>query len=123
MLKTGFCITPLPENWYIAALVPTQLVFASVAEIKLEKKRVRMGLEKIPHVVKIFPSAANFLLFRVKSNSKEIYRAIAKAGVVIRYRGDNHGCSECLRATVGRPKDNDTFLEKLKQVIADVVSK
>eukprot|EP00467_Chlorarachnion_reptans_P016334 CAMPEP_0114537254 /NCGR_PEP_ID=MMETSP0109-20121206/29477_1 /TAXON_ID=29199 /ORGANISM="Chlorarachnion reptans, Strain CCCM449" /LENGTH=401 /DNA_ID=CAMNT_0001721125 /DNA_START=89 /DNA_END=1294 /DNA_ORIENTATION=- len=113
----------LTSSVVIRNLEAKDKMLKTVAEIKLEKKRVRMGLEKIPHVVKIFPSAANFLLFRVKSNSKEIYRAIAKAGVVIRYRGDNHGCSECLRATVGRPKDNDTFLEKLKQVIADVVSK
>uniref|UniRef100_A0A7S2TT69 histidinol-phosphate transaminase n=1 Tax=Lotharella oceanica TaxID=641309 RepID=A0A7S2TT69_9EUKA len=93
----------------------------TVEEIKKEKKRVKAALESIPHVIKVFPSSANFFLFRVKSHSKEIYRTIAESGVVIRYRGDNHGCSECLRATVGRPEDNDAFLKKFKEIIAKVV--
>mmetsp|Transcript_17025 Transcript_17025/g.30495 ORF Transcript_17025/g.30495 Transcript_17025/m.30495 type:complete len:368 (+) Transcript_17025:82-1185(+) len=121
-MKAPYNLNVLTSSVVRKNLQAKDSMLKTVAEIKLEKRRVRAELEKIPHVTKIFPSSANFLLFRVKSHSKEIYSAIANAGVVIRYRGDNLGCDECLRATVGRALDNDMFLCKLKEVIAAVLS-
>mmetsp|Transcript_12367 Transcript_12367/g.17179 ORF Transcript_12367/g.17179 Transcript_12367/m.17179 type:complete len:126 (-) Transcript_12367:175-552(-) len=120
-MKAPYNLNVLTSDIVIKNLKSRDKMLKTVEEIKVEKKRLREELEALPHVVKVFPSAANFLLFRVKSHSKEIYRAIAAKGVVIRYRGDNMGCDECLRVTVGKPQDSNQFLAKLKEVISEVV--
>jgi len=119
-MKAPYNMNVLTSSVVVKNLKKKEEMLKTVEEIKNEKKKVVSELEKIPHVVKVFPSSANFLLFRVKSHSKEIYRAIAASGVVIRYRGDNHGCEECLRATVAKPEDTKLFLQKLKQAIVEV---
>jgi len=120
-MKAPYNLNALTSAVVIKNLKARDTMLKTVEEIKVEKKKVRAELENIPHIVKVFPSSSNFLMFRVKSHSKEIYRTIADDGVVIRFRGDNYGCSECLRATVGRPKDNKKFIETLKKVIQKVV--
>mgnify|MGYP002176176249 FL=1 len=64
-------------------------------------------------VVKVFPSNANFLLVRIKQLSKEVYKTMADAGIVVRYRGSEMHCEECLRITIGTEEENKSFLEML----------
>jgi len=122
-MKAPYNLNVLTSAVIVKNLEAKDSMLKTVEEIKVEKKKVREELEKISHIVKIFPSSSNFLMFRVKAYSKEIYKTIADAGVVIRYRGDNHGCSECLRVTIGRPQDNEKFIATLKKVIKEVTTK
>jgi hypothetical protein len=46
--------------------------------------------------------------------------AVHCTGCVIRYRGTDHNCEDCLRATVGTPEENDTMLSKLVRWLAVV---
>ena len=39
---------------------------------------------------------------------------MADSGVVVRYRGGDIHCKDCLRVTIGAPKENDRFLELLE---------
>lgn len=41
---------------------------------------------------------------------------MADKGVVIRYRGNQHLLSDCLRATIGTFEENNIMLETLVQV-------
>lgn len=45
-----------------------------------------------------------------------VYRQMADRGVVIRYRGNQLLLTDCLRATVGSPEENDSMLELLETV-------
>ena len=40
---------------------------------------------------------------------------MAENGVVIRYRGNLLHLKDCLRATIGRPEENDKMIQMLQQ--------
>jgi histidinol-phosphate aminotransferase len=52
----------------------------------------------------------------MQSNARKIYRDLAGQGVIVRYRGNEPHCKNCLRITVGTPEENDTLIQTLKQV-------
>lgn len=88
---------------------------ANIQQIRAERKRLREQLEIIPQVKTIYPSDANFLLFTIE-HAYDVYQQMAEEGVIIRYRGDQPHCDNCLRVTVGTPEENDLFISTLKTV-------
>ncbi|KAK0391220.1 hypothetical protein NLU13_0721 [Sarocladium strictum] len=73
--------------------------------------------------------ASNFLLFEMLNAEGQpdnvtalaVYEALAETkGVVVRFRGKEHGCAGCLRITVGKEEEVDRFLEALKKTLAEV---
>jgi len=83
-----------------------------ITKINLEKERVAKALKGMPIVNKVFPSAANFILFEVE-NANELYQYLIEQGVVIRNR--NKQIKSTLRVTIGTKKENDLFLTNLKK--------
>ena len=69
-----------------------------------------------------FKSDSNFIMFRLIStvDAKLVYTKIAESGVVIRYRGTQTNCANCLRATVGTPEQNIMMLEHLVAVVGSI---
>jgi len=55
--------------------------------------------------------------FRIK-DAHRIYRELAEKGIIVRYRGNEPGCENCLRVTVGMPDENIRFLKTLKEIIS-----
>ena len=74
-------------------------------------------------VIKIFPSDSNFLLCRLKAHSYAVYKTMADRGIVVRYRGHELHCDECLRITVGTPEENKALLEALPRIYHEIDSK
>lgn len=62
--------------------------------------------------VTVYPSAANFILFRIE-NADSIYQELVKKGVIVRNRGTQYQCANCLRVSVGTPEENDAFMQEL----------
>ncbi len=62
-------------------------------------------LLKIPDVVHVYPSNANFLLVKTK-DAEKAYRHLASMGVVVRNRSKEPGCEGCLRITIGNDQEN-----------------
>lgn len=55
-------------------------------------------------------------------HAQEIYKSMADNGVVVRFRGNELHCNDCLRVTVGTVEENNRFLELLKETVAVVAS-
>ncbi len=89
-----------------------------VAQIKTEREKVIKRLELIPEIEKVFPTDSNFLIFRTQ-DALSVYKKMAEQGVVIRYRGNEPHCENCLRLTIGTPHENDRFFEVLQKVLGD----
>lgn len=53
-------------------------------------------------------------------NAQAIYKRMADDGVVVRFRGNELHCKDCLRITVGTPEENAKLLELLKKTVAAV---
>ncbi|KAF8870974.1 aminotransferase class I and II-domain-containing protein [Gymnopilus junonius] len=50
--------------------------------------------------------------------ANKIYRALAEEhGVVVRFRGNEPGCTGCLRITIGTEEENEAVLKKLEEVM------
>ncbi|MFV1883776.1 MAG: histidinol-phosphate transaminase [Balneola sp.] len=89
---------------------------AKVEQIKSERDRVISKLETIPQIEKVFPTDANFLIFKI-DDAINIYKKMAEQGVVIRYRGNEPHCENCLRLTIGTPEENERFFQALETVL------
>lgn len=82
-----------------------------------EKKRVIARLKEFG--LKVFPSDANFLLFKIPGAS-QIQKSLQENGVVIRDRSSMPMLADCLRVSIGTQSQNDRFLEELEKLIKKV---
>ena len=69
--------------------------------------------------IAVFPSDANFILFRVDNkNANDVFNQIKDQGVLIKNMKATEGIlSQCLRVTVGTPEENNHFLTALSEAI------
>ena len=86
-----------------------------VRNILKEKERLISALKSIPLIKKIYPSDANFLLFKV-DDPKRIYDFMVERKLIIRDRSKVAMCEGCLRITVGMPEENDRLIKALKEL-------
>ncbi len=89
-----------------------------VEQIKSEREKVIKRLEGLPEIEKVFPTDANFLVFKI-DDALSVYKKMAEQGVVIRYRGNEPHCENCLRLTIGTAQENERFFQALKKVLED----
>ena len=66
--------------------------------------------------ITVWPSAANFILFRVQIRSAaEIFAGLKQQGILIKnLHGSNPLLENCLRVTVGTEAENQAFLEAMQ---------
>ena len=91
------------------------LLRKQIEEIISERERLAAELGTIPGMT-VYPSQANFILFRVPGSAPEIHARLLDGGILVRVGlGTTLGLGNCLRVTVGTRQENDLFLEKLKK--------
>ena len=61
-----------------------------------------------------FPTEANFVLFRSARPGGELYRGLIDEGIWIRNFSDTPYLENCLRVTIGFPRENQEFVEVLR---------
>lgn len=98
------------------ALKHQQIIMKGVEEIVAERERLQKELERVPDV-EVFPSDANFILFRTQRDGATLWRALADAGVLI--RDFSSKIPRALRVTVGTSDQNAMFVETLRSVLTD----
>jgi histidinol-phosphate aminotransferase len=91
------------------------------ALIRRDRDDLAARLASLPGV-EVFPSAANFLLFRVApGRATPIFEGLREGGVLIKNLAAAGGAlDDCLRVTVGTPEENARFLDTLERVLAAV---
>lgn len=57
---------------------------------------------------------------RQVDHAQEVYKRMADNGVVVRFRGNELHCKDCLRVTVGTVEENDRMLELLAETVAAI---
>ena len=63
----------------------------------------------------VYPSDANFVLAKV-TDAPGIYRKLMNLGIIVRDRSNVRLCDNCLRITVGTPRENDRLINVLNQL-------
>jgi histidinol-phosphate aminotransferase len=85
-----------------------------VAMLKEERGRIAAALAEQP--VQVWPSDANFILFRpTRRGAREVWDKLLDASVLVRDCSEWPGLAGCLRVTVGLPTENDRFLAALSE--------
>lgn len=65
------------------------------------------------------PTQANFVFVDVRRESKEVFQALLREGVIVR-TGDIFGCPTFIRVTIGTPEQNERFIRALRKVLGGV---
>lgn len=86
-----------------------------VEKILLERKRMESMLKQ--EGVFVFPSETNFLLLRVPDASQVAYRLAKDFGIIVRDFSGKPRLANCLRVTVGKPEENDFFIQSLLTLV------
>ncbi|HET9691629.1 MAG TPA: histidinol-phosphate transaminase [Acidimicrobiales bacterium] len=90
---------------------------ARVGLIVRERERLVAALGRLP--VTVWPSQANFVLFRPeRRNGRDVWQGLVDRSVLVRDTSSWPGLGGCLRVTVGTPDENGRFLAALGEVLA-----
>lgn len=94
---------------------------AQATSLRWERTKLIADLAALQGV-EVFPSAANFLLIRVKNpaiSADGVFSALLDRKVLIKNVGKMHPLLEnCLRVTVSTPEENRIFLDAMKASLA-----
>jgi histidinol-phosphate aminotransferase len=96
-------------------LAERRFVADGVALVCSERERVHAALQRLS--VTVWPSAANFLLFRV-TDAAAVHAGLLDGGVLVRRQDHLPDLAGCLRVSIGLPAENDLFLGVLQEVLA-----
>lgn len=71
-------------------------------------------MKDFPFIEKIYPSDANFILFKVE-DANHLYRYLLSKKVIVRNRNKAPLLKGCLRVSVGTEDENSLFIDALKE--------
>ncbi|MBM6817635.1 histidinol-phosphate transaminase [Olsenella uli] len=89
-----------------------------VADIVAERARLSAGLSELPGV-RVWPSAANFVLVRVPRAAEVRRRLRDEFSVLVRDFSAAPGLEGCLRISVGTREENDVLLDALATLVRE----
>lgn len=108
-------------------------MFDKIAVLNTNRDRLIQGLAKLAPLgvgATAGGNHSNFVLIPILSRSSgepdntrsnAIYKRLAEElGVVVRFRGNEHGCKGCLRITVGSEEEVTILLERLEQTLTEM---
>lgn len=99
------------------ALAHVDEMEARVRHIVAERERISAAMGRL--AIDVFPSGANFVLFRPRSHGgSEVWKGLLARDVLVRDCSGWPRLTDCLRVTVGTPAENDAFLGALEEVVS-----
>lgn len=114
-IKPPYNINQLTQNKAMEVVAASE-TYKNQAEMLIsERELLRLELERISFVKKIFPSEANFLLVKV-DNAILRYHQLIKKGIVVRNRTNEMHCDNCLRISIGTPIENQKLIKALQEL-------
>lgn len=115
-VKAPYNVNALTSEVAINAMKSTNVLQKNIASVLQQRQVVAEQLSELNFIEKVYPSDSNFLLFRVNSdvNAVDLYKTMADAGIVTRFRGNEIHCNQCIRVTIGTENENKEFLQLLQ---------
>jgi histidinol-phosphate aminotransferase len=116
----------LPYNINVLTQIAAEFVLDNIDVLDQQAKYIRDQREQLSAAMdvisdlQVFPSQANFILFRVLNRDvNAVFESIKKSGVLIKNMKAADGLlKNCLRVTVGAPEENLAFLKALEQALS-----
>jgi histidinol-phosphate aminotransferase len=99
-----------------AALAFVDEMQARVAQVVEERGRITAALAELP--VDVWPSGANFVLFRPRDKAgDQVWDELVERSVLVRNCASWPRLDGCLRVTIGTRAEDDAFLSGLREVL------
>jgi histidinol-phosphate aminotransferase len=114
----------LKQQAGLAALGHGDEMLARVERIVAERTRLVEALHRLD--VDLWPSGANFVLFRPRAadgspgdiaRGDEVWQGLVDRSVLVRNCASWPRLAGCLRVTIGTPSEDDRFLTALQEVL------
>jgi histidinol-phosphate aminotransferase len=114
-IKPPYNINTLTQSAALIRLKNLTEIASEIELIKSERALLTSTLKTIQFISKVHPSQANFLLVKM-DDAQMRYKQLVEKGIVVRNRSTQFGCENCLRLTVGTPKENQNLINTLKDL-------
>ena len=116
-VREPFNVNAMAQAAAIAALEDSEHLDNSRNLVNKARKQLTEGLAELG--LKPVPDQANFCFVDSKVDSKQVFQALLKRGVIVR-TGDIFGLPTFIRVTYGTAEQNSRFLTSLKEVLAEI---
>ena len=111
-LRLPYNVNVLTQQVAERVLAASDVLEQQAAAIRTERTQLMQALKNLPGVT-AYPSAANFILFRV-AQADTVFDKLKGKGILIKNLSRAHPqLANCLRVTVGTPIENTQFLTAL----------
>ncbi|WP_207533011.1 histidinol-phosphate transaminase [Desertivirga arenae] len=112
-VKPPYNINEASQLIALEALQNVEQVNNWIKDTIKEREKLVSELLKLPFILKVFPSDANFILVKT-TDAKGIYNYLVSKGIIVRDRSKVELCEGSLRITIGTQAENETLVETLK---------
>ncbi|SKB73571.1 histidinol-phosphate aminotransferase [Parapedobacter luteus] len=113
-IKPPYNVNQATQELVLKALDKLETVNAWIRETVTEREQLSEELRKLPFVLHVYPSDANFILAKT-TEPRQVYEYLVNKGIIVRDRSKVELCAGCLRITVGTPDENKMLIAALKQ--------
>lgn len=119
-IRLPYNINSLSQKTAEFILTHNKVLTDQAADICRNREELFRQLMEIKEI-KVWPSAANFILFRsLELDAPRVFTGLKDQGVLIKNLHGSHPLLQnCLRVTVGTETENTVFIDKLRQVLHD----
>jgi histidinol-phosphate aminotransferase len=116
-IKMPYNVTQHTINLALEALNKVDVKNQFINELLSGRKWLENQMKEIKFIYKIYPSDANFILFKVE-DANALYKYLLSKKVIVRNRDKAPLLKGCLRVSVGTAAENSKFIEALKEYTA-----
>lgn len=115
-IKSPYNINKLTENIVLRSLKKIDHKNDILEKIKIERNYLTEELRSIKSINNVYPSDANYILFKVE-NADKVHEKLIEKGIIIRNRSNQLNLEGCLRVTVGTREQNQKCIQELRVVL------
>lgn len=110
-IKPPYNISQLNQDAAVLSLANAEALKTNIAVLIQEREKLENNLVSLDFVTKIYPSQANFILVEMK-NATKIFNQLIEQQIITRNR--TSVVKNCIRVTVGTPKENEQLFYALQ---------
>ena len=110
----------LPYNINVLTQYSAEFILSNASFLEAQAEMIREDRNRLLQQltefeqIDVFPSQANFILFRLRqANATEVFERLRAQGVLIKNMDRPGALANCLRVTVGTQEENQLFLQAL----------
>jgi len=116
--RLPYNINVLTQASALFALQHATMLEEQAQKIRADRAKLAQALQELDGI-RPYPSEANFILFETPHGEADrVFAALKEQGVLIKTLTPSGGrLQDCLRVTIGKPQENQAFLEALQNAM------